>query len=124
MQQKIRSFTDLNAWVKGHELVLSVYGFVEQFPKQEQYILTPQILRSSISITSNIAEGFGRKGYKEKLQFYYIAQSSLTELQNQLIIARDRKYLTKVDFENIWVQTVTVHKLTGGLIKSIKSKNH
>jgi len=59
-ERKIKSFTDLNTWQRAHQLVLSIYKIVESFPDKEQYILSSQILRAAISVTSNIAEGFGR----------------------------------------------------------------
>lgn len=77
--------------------------------------------RCVISITSNIAEGFSRSGKKEKIQFYYTALGSLTELQNQLLIARDLSYIDSELFKEIAEQTVLVQKLLNGLIKSIKN---
>jgi len=68
----------------------------------------------------NIAEGFSRQSYKEKIQFYSIAQGSVTELQNQLLIARDVKYITNKQFQEIAKQTVIIHKLINGLIKKSK----
>ena len=118
--KKIKSFTDLIAWQKGHQLVVSVYKATDKFPKKELFILTSQILRCTISITSNIAEGFSRQGLKEKIQFYYIALGSVTELQNQLLVARDVSYLSKEEFAKLAEQTVEVHKLINGLIKSLK----
>lgn len=120
--EKIKNFTDLNAWKEAHKLVLQIYSLVRKFPIKEQYVLTSQLLRAVISITSNLAEGFGRHSLKEKIQFYYLAQSSLTEVQNQLIIARDVGYLDYKEFDKIWSRTIVVHKLIGGLIKSLKNK--
>lgn len=122
--RKIKSFTDLSAWEKGHELVLMIYEITKQFPKEEIFGLTAQIRRAAISFTSNIAEGFSRNSYKEKLQFYSMALGSLTEIQNQLLIARDIKYLTNDQFGKITEQTVTVNKITNGLIKKSKSIIH
>ncbi|KKQ41424.1 MAG: S23 ribosomal protein [Microgenomates group bacterium GW2011_GWC1_37_8] len=118
----IQKFTDLNTWKEAHKLVLIIYGVIDNYPKKETYILVSQMLRAAISITSNIAEGFGRRGKKEKIQFYYLAQASLTELQNQLIISKDIGYLPENKFYYVWEQTVIVHKLITGLIKSIKSR--
>jgi len=61
----------------------------KSFPKEEMFGLSNQLRRSAVSITSNIAEGFSRKSLKEKIQFYSMAKASNTELQNQLLIARD-----------------------------------
>ena len=120
--KKIITFTDLVAWQKGHELVLAIYQQVKAFPANETYALTDQMKRCAVSITSNIAEGFSRQSKKEKLQFYYIAKGSLTELQNQLLIAKDVHYINSIDFLSLSDQAVSVHKLINGLIKSIKGR--
>jgi len=117
---KIKSFTDLNAWKEAHKLVLMIYKITKNFPKEEIFGLTSQIRRAVISITSNIAEGFSRQTYKEKIQFYHIAKGSLTEVQDQLLIARDINYINKQDFNDIANQSVIVHKLLNGLIKKSK----
>ena len=119
--RKIRSFTDLNTWKEGHKLVLMIYVATKKFPKEEIFGLVIQIRRAAISFTSNIAEGFSRNSYKEKLQFYTIALGSLTEVQNQLLIARDIGYLSQKEFGDIAQQTVEVSKVTNGLIKKSKS---
>lgn len=119
----VNKFTDLIVWQKGHGLVLKIYSLTKTFPKSETYSLTDQLKRAAISITSNIAEGFSRHGFKEKIQFYYLSLGSLTEIQNQLIIARDVNYLTKVQFEELIYQTTEISKLLNGLIKSIKNRN-
>ena len=119
--RKIKSFTDLNAWKEGHKLVLMIYEITKDFPKEEIFGLTSQIRRCAVSITSNIAEGFSRQSYKEKVRFYSIALGSITELQNQLLIAKDVGYITKEQFQDIAEQSVKVHKITNGLIKSSKN---
>ena len=118
-KRKILKFSDLNAWKVSHKLVLEVYELTEQFPRKETFILTSQILRAAISITSNISEGFSRRSSKEKVQFYYTAKGSLTEVCNQLIIARDVGYILSKDFDVIWEQAEVSGKLITGLIKSI-----
>ncbi len=121
MPTKIKSFTDLNAWKEGHKLVIIIYKQTKKFPKEELFSLTSQIQRSSVSITSNIAEGFSRRSNKEKMQFYYIALGSLTEVQNQLLVAKDIGYIKKEIFKQIANQTVIVSKLCNGLIKKIRN---
>lgn len=118
---KIRSFTDLVAWQEAHKLALMVYKVTKSFPKEELFGLINQMRRAAVSVTSNIAEGFSRQFYKEKVQFYCIAQSSNTELQNQLLLARGVGYLKEKEFQQIAVQSVNVHKLLNGLIKKSKS---
>jgi len=117
---KIKSFTDLNTWKEGHKLVLKIYKITSTFPKIEKYALGDQMRRAVVSITSNISEGFSRISYKEKKNFYYMSLGSLSEIQNQLLIARDLKYLKQDLFISIAEQTVVVSKLINGLIKSAK----
>ena len=122
MNNKIKSFTDLIVWQEAHKLALEIYKITKNFPKEETYSLTDQMKRCSISISSNIAEGFSRQGKKEKIQFYFTAKESLTELQNQLLLAKDVKYLRLESFKSLAEQTVTVHKLMNGLVKSANAK--
>ncbi len=116
---KIRVFTDLDAWKEGHKLVVSIYKLTNLFPKTELFSLTNQIRRAAVSVTSNIAEGFSRPSYKDKIRFYSMSQGSLTELQNQLIVAKDIGYKAG-QYEEVWLQTVKVHKILNGLIKKSK----
>ncbi len=118
---KIQSFTDLDAWKEGHKLVLMVYETTMTFPREETFGLTSQKRRCVVSITSNIAEGFSRQSYKEKVRFYSMAQGSVTELQNQLLIARDVGYVPTDKFQTIAEQSVKVHKIISGLIKKTKT---
>lgn len=117
---KIKSFTDLQVWQAGHKLAIAIYEVTKSFPKEEMYSLVDQMRRAAISITSNVAEGFGRQTYKEKIQFYYIAQGSLTELKNQLLLAKDIHYLKKEDFDKIAEMANTTHKFLHGLIRKSK----
>jgi four helix bundle protein len=116
-KSKIRSFKDLDAWKEGHKLVILIYEITKQFPKEEIFGLTSQMRRAAVSITSNIAEGFTRQSYKEKCQFYLMSQSSLTELQNQLLISKDVEYLNNEDYDDALELSVIVHKILSGLIK-------
>jgi four helix bundle protein len=117
---KIQSFTDLITWKKAHQLILEIYKITMRFPKSEVYGLSSQMRCSSISITSNIAEGFSRKGKKEKIQFYYMASGSLSELINQIIIAKDVGYLKADTYKSLQAQSIETHKLLNALIRSTK----
>ena len=123
-KEKIKSFTDLFAWQEGHKLVLQVYEITKQFPREEQFGLTNQLRRAAVSVTSNIAEGFSRNSYKEKLQFYAMSLGSTTEIQNQLLIARDLQYIAKEIFGEIADQAIKVNKITNGLIKKTRAIIH
>ncbi|MCR6624655.1 MAG: four helix bundle protein [archaeon YNP-LCB-024-027] len=118
--EKIRSFRDLDAWEEGHKLVVEIYKITKSFPKEKMFGLSTQLRRSAVSITSNIAEGFSRKSLKEKIQFYSMAKASNTELQNQLLIARDVGYLSKEKFQELEEQSIRVNKLISGLIRYCK----
>ena len=120
-ENRIQEFTDLNSWKTAHELTLSVYNLTKKFPESEKFALTSQIQRASVSITSNIAEGFGRHTYKEKVQFYYQAHGSLTEVKNQLILSKDLGYITENDFNGIIEKLGNSQRLLQGLIKKSKS---
>ena len=117
---KIKSFTDLITWKEGHKLVLMIYKITKSFPKEEKFGLVSQLRRAAVSITSNIAEGFSRKSDKEKTQFYLMAKGSLTEIQNQILIAKDVAYIGKKEFNELADQTIKVNKLLSGLIKKVK----
>lgn len=123
-ESSIKSFTDLTTWQEGHKLVLQTYQLTKSFPSDEQFGLKSQMQRAAVSVTSNIAEGFSRDSYADKKHFYIMAHGSLTELQNQSLVARDVSYFTKDQFINFANQAVIVHKLLTGLIKSTKGRKH
>ncbi len=95
MIEKIRNFRDLDVWKKGIEIVKDVYETVNGFPKQEFYGLANQMQRCSVSIPSNIAEGFNRFHNKEYKQFLYVALGSCAELETQIEIAVVLKYINE-----------------------------
>lgn len=121
---KIRSFTDLIVWRKAHLFVLKIYKLTSCFPRSENYGLRDQLRRASVSITSNIAEGFYRRTSVDKSHFYYTSLGSLAEIQNQLIISRDLNYLDNRLFQELGKESVEIHKLINGLIKTSSTKSH
>ena len=118
---QIKSFIDLSAWKEAHKLVLAIYEATRRFPNEEKFGLVNQLRRAVVSISSNIAEGFSRNTNKEKVQFYYTALVSLTEVHNQSIIAKDVAYIDTRQFDKLMQQIITVNKLLNGLIKSAKN---
>src|SRR3989338_6587555 len=120
-QNQIKSFTDLIVWQEGHRLVVEIYRITKMFPREETYSLTDQMRRAASSVTSNIAEGFGRHGYKEKVQFFYLAQGSLTELKNQVIAGHDIGYLGVEDYGLLVEQLKVAHSLLQGLTSKTKT---
>lgn len=87
-----RRFQDLVVWRKAHEFVLAVYAFTASFPKQETYGLSLQMRRAAVSIPSNIAEGFRRRGRADKARFMNVAEGSVEECRYFLILAGDLGY--------------------------------
>ncbi len=122
MPEPIASFTGLKAWQEAHRLVLAIYKTTIQFPKYELFGLASQMQRCAVSISSNIAEGFSRKTRDDKKHFYTIALGSLTELQNQLLVARDVEHFTGEDFVPLAEQTVVVSRLIWGLMKTASTR--
>src|SRR5438045_814141 len=121
MENRIQSFKDLIVWQEGHKLVLMIYRATKSFPKTEAYGLVSQMQRSAVSVTSNIAEGFCRESFKEKNQFFSISRGSLTELENQLLVAKDIDYIGQDSFDAINNQLISVHRLLNAFISKTKS---
>lgn len=117
---KIREFTDLFVWQEGHKLILEVYKVCKILPESEKFGLISQVQRASVSITSNIAEGFGRKNQKEKIQFYYISHGSLTEVKNLIFIMRDLRYISVEQYMVLSDLLSKTQALLIGLIRRTK----
>lgn len=95
----VTSYKDLIVWQKSRILVKEIYIVTGKLPPSELYGLTMQMRRAAISIPSNIAEGFGRKSNKEYAQFFSIAYGSVLELETQLILATDLKFIQEKECE-------------------------
>ena len=119
--QPARSFKDLRVWRESYKLTILVYTLVKSFPSEERFGLTSQMTRAAVSVSSNIAEGFGRRHMKEKDQFYSMANGSLTELENQLLVSKGIGYLTHDNFKVVYEQCETVHRM---LISLQKANQH
>jgi four helix bundle protein len=116
------SHKELKVWQKGIELVKVIYGITNDFPKAEQFGLTSQIRRCSVSIPSNIAEGCGRHSDKELIHFLYITLGSASELETQIIISQELGFLEKEMSEMIQALILEIIKMTSSLINSIKTR--
>lgn len=122
--RKIQLFTDLIVWKKSHQFVLNIYKLTKSLPKSEKYGLFDQLRRAAVSISSNIAEGFYRRTAVDKSHFYFTSLGSLAEIQNQLILARDLGYINNGLFQELGKESVEIHKLINGLIKSSSTKSN
>lgn len=96
----IKSYKDLLIWQKGFEIVISTYKLTKTFPQEELYALTSQIKRASVSIPSNIAEGYGRNTDKSFSHFIDISRGSLYELETQLLIAKELDFIQDIEMFN------------------------
>jgi four helix bundle protein len=113
-------FRDLKVWQKAHELALDIYRTTTQFPKQEMYGLVSQMRRCAVSVGSNIAEGRGRGGDIEFARFMQIACGSLTELEYQLLLSRDLKYLPETEYQGINEKLAEVSRMLLALQQKVK----
>lgn len=117
--EKIKSYRDLDIWKKAIEIVKEIYALTDEFPKSEIYGITSQMRRSSVSIPSNIAEGFRRQHNKEYIQFLYIALGSCAELETQITIAKELNYLT-ADKEAVLLEKLDhLCRMTTNLLKKL-----
>lgn len=123
MVAKINTFRDLLVWQKSMKLVTELYRVTSHFPQDEKYGLTSQIRRCSVSIPSNIAEGFGRRSTKEYVRFLNVAIGSLFELQTQLEIAKDLEFLQDGAFDAIYENSREIERMLSNLIFKLKRRD-
>src|SRR5436305_12833923 len=107
----MKDFRKLQVWEKAHQLALALYQVTASFPRDETYGLVSQIRRAAASIPSNIAEGCGRDGDPELSRFCIIARGSASELEYQLLLARDLKLTQLNDYEQLSQQILQIKRL-------------
>ena len=120
---EIFGYRKLVVYTKAKEIVKNVYRILRQCPKEEQYALCDQLRRSSVSITSNIAEGTSSYSVKDKVHFLEIAYGSLMEVMSQLEIANDLKYINNEELKNIEVLVEEEARLISGLRRSYQPED-
>ena len=113
--ERISRFEDLIAWQKARELTKNIYKITKQEDFHKDFGLRDQIRRASVSIMSNLAEGFERGGRSEFHQFLVIAKGSCAELRSQLYVVLDNDYIDEITFQNIDSLAKEVSRLVGGL---------
>ena len=118
----MKTHKDLDVWKFAIEFVTSVYKATSIFPGDEKFGLTSQLRRASVTIPSNIAEGAARNHPKEFIQFLYIALSSASEIETQLIICKNLNLIDEMIFDKLSGELETIAKMLNGLINSIKNK--
>jgi four helix bundle protein len=110
----------LEAWQEAHKLVLMVYQVTKGFPGDERFGLVSQMRRAAVSVPANIAEGFKRRGIRDKIHFYNISEGSLEELKYFFILSEDLGYVSSKD--DLMSQSETVGRLLYGLIASTERR--
>jgi four helix bundle protein len=118
----VKSYRDLDVWQKGMGLVETAYQITGKFPKEELFGLTNQLRRSSVSIPSNIAEGFLRQHANEMIQFLYIALGSCGELDTQTEISYRLRYVTENQKNLLSEEVDHIARMIRNLIKSLRSR--
>lgn len=119
-----KCFKDVVAWQKAYILVKDVYIITRNFPRSEEFGLSSQIRRASVSVASNIVEGFSRKGLKESLSFYNIANASLEEVKFQLMLSYDFKYISEIDFNTTYSKAEETSRVLRGWIQGHHKNNY
>jgi len=119
--KQIKTFEDLDVWKACQKLRKEITELARKFPKEEQYLLTDQIIRASRSVTANIAEGYGRFYYQENIQFCRQARGSLYEILDHLTVACDESYITHDSFETLRNEAVHCIVVLNGYLRYLKS---
>ena len=108
-------FEDLIVWQRSVDLADMVYEFTSNFPQNEQFGITNQMRCAAVSVSSNIAEGDGRTGSKDRARFLEISYGSLMELVSQSTIAVRRSYLSEPNCDKLRMQSDEIARMLSGL---------
>jgi four helix bundle protein len=114
----VRDFTDLDVWKLGRELRKTIYAITRRFPSEEKHALSDQMRRAALSVTANVAEGFGRFSYKENVQFCRHARGSAFELRDHLTSALDAAYISSPEWKDIDTAAQRVIQVLNGYIRA------
>ena len=120
----INSYKDLQVWKIAKSIAIVIYKVTADFPNTEVFGLTNQLRRASISISNNIAEGIGRQYKKDTLQFLYVSNGSLNEVESMITIAQELNYINKDNMNIITLQIEECRKLLKGFISYYKNNNN
>ena len=120
---RIQRFEDLIAWQKAQQLTKRIYELTRKGTWARDFGLSSQIQRASVSIMSNIAEGFERGGKKEFLQFLAISKASVGEVEAQLYVALDQSYITDDQFASLKRLAVSTKQLIAGLMRYLRQSD-
>lgn len=116
----MKSFKELVVWQKSIQMCKFCYSLTKKFPESEKFCLVSQINRCSVSIPSNIAEGWGRSSTKDYQRFLLIARGSICELETQLILSKEFEYIEKNELDLAQKSLKEISKMLSSLINSLK----
>ncbi|HET6557210.1 MAG TPA: four helix bundle protein [Prolixibacteraceae bacterium] len=116
----MKTIREINVWQKAMEFVTKLYQNTQKFPKEELFGLTSQMRRCAISVPSNIAEGFGRSSSIEFKRFLKISMGSLFELETQVEISRNLKYIDEFQYDSLYKDLREIERMLSSFISSIK----
>ena len=112
-KERIQSFEQMKVWQEAHSLVLRIFEVTPRIPEEQQNGLAPMMEKAAIDIPKSIAEGFKRRGSRNKAHYYNLAQSSLEALRYMFILGRDLKY--QIEFDDLWTRADQVGRMLDGL---------
>jgi len=115
-----QKFEEIEAWQRARELTCEIYTVSNENPFSKDFGLRDQVRKTSVSIMSNIAEGFERDGTKEFIQFLSVAKGSSGELRSQLYVALDQGYLEEERFDRLLGIVLETSRMIGGLINYLR----
>ena len=119
----LKTYKELKVWQKSDQLCLKIYRITAGFPQDEKFGLTSQIRRASVSIPSNIAEGYGRKTTGDYVKYLYISYGSICELETQMMLSGDLDYCDSATLRDIMDEIYEVERMLKALIKSLENKH-
>ncbi len=118
----MKTYREFIVWQKSMRFVTEIYQVTRKFPESEMYGLVSQMRRSAVSIPSNIAEGYGRKATADFLRFLHIALGSLFELQTQIEVSLNLKYLERINFDGLFEKSREIERMLTSLIRKLRVK--
>jgi four helix bundle protein len=118
----VKNFRDLKVWEKAHQLTLAIYRVTGQFPADELYGLRSQMRRSAQSVPTNIAEGCGRGSDPDFARFLQMAMGSASELEYQLLLARDLGLMDQSDYSRLEMEVVEAGRMLNSLLGTVGKK--
>jgi four helix bundle protein len=119
----MKNFRDLQVWRKAHGLVLESYRVTNGFPKEELFGLTSQMRRAAVSIAANLAEGCGKRAYREFQRFLGIAVASASELEYHFLLARDLTLVDQASYKHLDAAVVEIKRMLAALIRKVEMES-